>query len=86
MRREGYELEVSRPQVIIKEIDGQKCEPYEDLSVEVPNDYVGDVMTSLGSRDAELIDKLANPLLMLFNTSKKEVLCSSILANKFMKV
>ena len=56
MRREGYELEVSRPQVIIKEIDGQKCEPYEDLSVEVPNDYVGDVMTSLGSRDAELID------------------------------
>ncbi len=56
MRREGYELEVSRPQVIIKEIDGQKCEPYEDLSVEVPNDFVGDVMTSLGSRDAELID------------------------------
>lgn len=56
MRREGYELEVSRPQVIIKDIDGQKCEPYEDLSVEVPNDFVGDVMTSLGSRDAELID------------------------------
>ena len=56
MRREGYELEVSRPQVIIKEIDGQKCEPYEDLSVEVPNDFVGDVMTSLGTRDAELID------------------------------
>ena len=59
MRREGYELEVSRPQVIVKEIDGQKCEPYEDLSVEVPNDFVGDVMTSLGSRDAELIDMYA---------------------------
>ena len=56
MRREGFALEVSRPQVIVKEIDGAKCEPYEDLSVEVPNDYVGDVMTSLGSRDAELID------------------------------
>ena len=56
MRREGFELEVSRPQVIIKEIDGWKCEPYEDLSVEVPNDFVGDIMTSLGSRDAELID------------------------------
>ena len=56
MRREGFELEVSRPQVIIKEIDGVKCEPYEDLSVEVPNDFVGDIMTSLGSRDAELID------------------------------
>ena len=56
MRREGFELEVSRPQVINKEIDGCKCEPYEDLSVEVPNDFVGDIMTSLGSRDAELID------------------------------
>ena len=56
MRREGYELEVSRPQVIIKEINGEKCEPYEDLSVEVPNDFVGDIMTSLGNRDAELLD------------------------------
>ena len=56
MRREGFEIEVSRPQVIIKEIDGVKQEPYEDLSVEVPNDFVGDIMTSLGSRDAELID------------------------------
>ena len=64
MRREGYELEVSRPQVIVKEIDGQKCEPYEDLSVEVPNDFVGDVMTSLGSRDAELIDMDAGNLLV----------------------
>lgn len=56
MRREGFELEVSRPQVIIKEIDGVKCEPFEDLSVEVPNDFVGDIMTSLGSRDVELVD------------------------------
>ena len=56
MRREGYEIEVSRPQVIIKEVNGVKQEPYEDLSVEVPNEFVGDIMTSLGSRDAELID------------------------------
>ena len=56
MRREGFEIEVSRPQVIIKEVDGVKQEPYEDLSVEVPNDFVGDIMTSLGSRYAELID------------------------------
>ncbi len=56
MRREGFEIEVSRPQVIVKEIDGVKQEPYEDLSVEVPNEFVGDIMTSLGSRDAELID------------------------------
>lgn len=56
MRREGFEIEVSRPQVIVKEIDGVKQEPYEDLSVEVPNEFVGDIMTSLGSRDTELID------------------------------
>ena len=56
MRREGFELEVSKPQVIIKEIDGVKCEPYEDLTIDVPNDYVGDVMTTLGNRNAELIN------------------------------
>lgn len=56
MRREGFELEVSRPKVIVKEIDGVKMEPYEDLSIEVPNDFVGDIMTTLGSRDATLID------------------------------
>ena len=56
MRREGFELEVSRPEVIIKEIDGVKCEPFEDLSIEVPNDFIGDIMTNLGSRDAQLID------------------------------
>ena len=56
MRREGFELEVSKPQVIIKEIDGQKCEPYEDLTIDVPNEYVGDIMTTLGERNAELIN------------------------------
>ena len=56
MRREGYELEVSRPEVIIKDIDGVKCEPFEDLSIEVPNEFVGDIMTALGTRDAELIN------------------------------
>ena len=55
MRREGYELQVSKPQVIIKEIDGVKCEPYEDLLIDVPNDYVGDVMTTIGSRSGELV-------------------------------
>ncbi len=60
MRREGFEIEVSRPQVIIKEVDGVKMEPYEDLSIEVPNEYVGDIMTSLGERDAELINMDAN--------------------------
>ncbi len=56
MRREGYELEVSKPQVIIKEIDGIKCEPYEDLMIDVPNDYVGDIMTNIGERGGELVN------------------------------
>ncbi len=56
MRREGYEMEVSKPQVILKEIDGVKCEPYEDLQIDVPNEFVGDMMTSLGARGASLSD------------------------------
>ena len=56
MRREGYEVQVSKPQVIIKEIDGIKCEPYEDLLIDVPNEFVGDIMTSLGERNAELVN------------------------------
>ena len=56
MRREGFELEVSKPQVIIKEIDGERCEPYEDLLIDLPNEFVGDIMMSLGNRSAELIN------------------------------
>ena len=56
MRRESFELEVSKPRVIIRDIDGVKCEPYEDLNIDVPNEYVGDVMTSIGSRGGELIN------------------------------
>ena len=55
MRREGFELEVSKPQVIIKEINGVKCEPYEDLLIDVPNEYVGDIMTTIGTRSGELV-------------------------------
>ena len=54
MRREGYELQVSKPEVIIKEIDGVKCEPYESLQIEVPEESLGSVMEALGSRGAEL--------------------------------
>ena len=50
MRREGFELEVSKPKVIIKEIDGVKCEPWEDLQIEVPEDVVGSVIEHLGTR------------------------------------
>ena len=56
MRREGYELEVSKPHVIIKEIDGVKCEPYEDLQIDVPSEFVGDIMETLGNRGGQMID------------------------------
>ncbi|MGK2942119.1 MAG: GTP-binding protein TypA/BipA, partial [Immundisolibacter sp.] len=56
MRREGYELAVSRPQVIIKEIDGVVSEPFEQLTVDVDSEYQGAIMELLGSRRAELKD------------------------------
>ena len=56
MRREGFELLVSRPKVIIKEIDGVKCEPIERLVVNVPDDSVGTVIEKLGRRKAEMIN------------------------------
>ena len=51
MRREGFELQVSKPEVIIKEIDGVKCEPYEDVQIDVPEEYVGSVIEALGNRE-----------------------------------
>ena len=54
MRREGYELQVGKPEVVYKTINGQKCEPMENLTVEVPQEYMGAVMESLGTRKAEL--------------------------------
>ncbi len=56
MRREGFELLVSRPKVIYKEIDGVKCEPIEDLVVNVPDDCVGNVIEKLGRRKAEMVN------------------------------
>ncbi|QKQ23850.1 translational GTPase TypA [Candidatus Ruthia endofausta] len=54
MRREGFELAVGRPQVILREIDGVICEPFEDLSVDVETQHQGTVMEKLGERKAEL--------------------------------
>ena len=56
MRREGFELLVSRPKVIFKEIDGVKCEPMERLVVNVPDDCIGNVIEKLGRRKAEMIN------------------------------
>ena len=54
MRREGFELSVGRPQVILKDIDGKVCEPFEDLTVDVESIHQGTVMERLGERKAEL--------------------------------
>ena len=56
MRREGFELLVSRPKVIYKEIDGVKCEPIERLVVNVPDECIGNVIEKLGQRKAEMVN------------------------------
>ena len=56
MRRQNFEFQVSRPQVIMKHIDGKLCEPIELLMIEVPDNYVGAIMEKLGTRKAELIN------------------------------
>ena len=61
MRREGYEFQVSRPRVIFKEIDGKCCEPMEDLVIEVPEEFVGAVMSKIGARKGELVNMSINP-------------------------
>ena len=56
MRREGYELQVSPPRVLYKEVDGVKCEPLERLVVDVPSDCVGAVMEKIGARKGDLLE------------------------------
>lgn len=60
MRREGFELQVSKPQVIIREVDGVKCEPIERVQVDVPEDCVGSIIESLGQRKGEMLDMINN--------------------------
>ncbi len=55
MRRDGFEFQVSMPRVLYKEIDGQKCEPIDDLFIDVPSDCVGAIITAMGARRGELI-------------------------------
>lgn len=59
MRREGYEFMVSRPTVIYKEINGVKCEPVEDLVIDVPDEFTGSVIEKLGTRKAEMTNMIA---------------------------
>jgi len=68
MRREGYEFQVGKPKVIYREINGKKCEPLELLTIDVPQEFMGAVMESLGTRRAELVNmvELAGYLRMEF--------------------
>ncbi len=60
MRREGYECEVGKPEVIIKTIDGVKCEPFEMVTIDVPDEYVGAVTQEMGMRKGEMRDMVAD--------------------------
>ncbi|MCE4956904.1 translational GTPase TypA [Macrococcoides caseolyticum] len=60
MRREGFELQVSKPEVIVKEIDGKKYEPYERVQIDVPEENTGAVIESLGTRKGEMVDMVNN--------------------------
>ncbi len=60
LRREGFEFSISRPEVIVKEIDGVKCEPFEHLVIDTPQDFSGTIIERLGRRKAEM--KAMNPM------------------------
>lgn len=56
MRREGYELQVSQPQVIVKDIEGVKSEPFEELTIDTPDEFTGSIIEKLGKRKASMLD------------------------------
>lgn len=60
MRREGFELQVSKPEVIVKEIDGVRCEPVERVQIDVPEENVGSIIESMGERKGEMLDMVNN--------------------------
>ncbi|MFJ7735792.1 translational GTPase TypA [Lysinibacillus sp. NPDC097287] len=60
MRREGFEIQVSKPQVIVREIDGVKCEPFERVQIDVPEENVGSIIESIGTRKGEMLDMVNN--------------------------
>ena len=60
MRREGFELQVSKPKIIEKEIDGVTCEPFEEVQIDVPDEFVGNVIESLGNREGVMENMNSN--------------------------
>jgi len=76
MRREGYELQVSQPQVIVKDIDGVKSEPFEEVTIDIPEEYSGTIIEKLGKRKAVMTDmrKKDNQVRMLFEIPTRGLL------------
>ncbi len=76
MRREGYELQVSQPQVIIKDIDGVKSEPFEELTIDIPEEFSGAIIEKLGKRKAIMTDMKTkeNQVRMLFEIPTRGLL------------
>lgn len=60
MRREGYELQVSRPEVILRDFDGVQCEPFELVQIDTPEEYMGSIIESLSARKGEMKDMINN--------------------------
>jgi len=77
MRREGFEMQISRPQVIYKEVDGKMCEPFEEVTIDVPPDYVGAVNEEMGKRKA-VMQNMHNELMgtsrVVFKVSSANIL------------
>ncbi|EHR36894.1 translational GTPase TypA [Facklamia languida] len=59
MRRQGYEFQVSRPQVIVREVDGVQCEPFERVQIDTPEEYMGGIIEALGHRRGEMADMVS---------------------------
>ncbi|MGB3260954.1 translational GTPase TypA [Paenisporosarcina sp.] len=60
MRREGFELQVSKPEVIVREVDGVRCEPVERVQIDIPEEHVGSIIESMGERKGEMLDMINN--------------------------
>ena len=60
MRREGFELQVSKPEVIVREIDGVRSEPVERLQIDIPEEHTGSIIESIGERKGEMLDMINN--------------------------
>lgn len=77
MRREGFEMQISKPQVIYKTIDGKVCEPYEEVTIDAPKDYMGQLTEELGKRKGKMVDMVSdhtNNIRLIYKISSQNLL------------